>query len=105
MMLVVKREIRLGDEYRLEIIVDGKNHGKLARGEMVIELEDGEHEIYVKSFIWKSPVHKFVMDGSNVEVVCGLAKINKSVKSSALDPLFNPSKTYIVMDYDEFSNQ
>lgn len=105
MMLVVKREIRVGDEYALEIIVDGKSRGKLRTGKKVIELEDGNHEIYVKSFIWKSPSYKFKMDGSNVEVVCGLAKINNQIKSSILDPIVNPSKTYIVMGYDEYVKQ
>ncbi len=105
MKLTVKREIRMGDEYKLEMIIDGKSYGKILSGEKEIELEKGNHEIYVKSFIWKSPVHKFEITDANVTVVCGLAKINKRAGGSPLDPLFKPSKTYTVMDYNEFINQ
>lgn len=105
MKLIMKREVRMGDEYRLEIIVDGKSYGKILTSEKEIELPNGNHEVYVKSFIWKSPVYKFEMTDENVTLVCGLAKINKSVKSSPLNQLIKPGNTYTIMDYKDYVNQ
>lgn len=105
MKLIMRREIRMGDEYKLEIIVDGKSYGKILSGEKEIELNPGNHEVFVKSLFWKSPVYQFELIDKDVKLVCGLAKINKGIKSSLLDPIIKPGNTYTVMDYEEYEKQ
>lgn len=105
MKLTMKREIRIGDDRRLDIIVDGINQGKILTEEKKFDIEPGNHEIFVKSQLWKSPIYKFEATDQDIVLVCGLAKINKGIKSSVFDSIFKPGNTYTIMDYLEYEKQ